>query len=153
MKPRRSWFWGWCCRLGLYTKCNLSDATMNLYMRLICNKSVCFSKPLCLHASLRIVIPIQDSSPGRVYIICSEHCIGFHGGNRLQCTYPFYNYLCIIFEQLIQIHIPQTPFHQPLIHSPSRKHTVTDFFVRSLFGFFGTAMSYQGYNYSFITTF
>lgn len=35
--PRR------CCRIGLYTKCNLPDATMNLYMRLICNKSVCFS--------------------------------------------------------------------------------------------------------------
>lgn len=22
---------GYCCRIGLYTKCNLSDATMNLY--------------------------------------------------------------------------------------------------------------------------
>lgn len=28
----------------MYTKCNLSNATMNLYMRLICNKPVCFYK-------------------------------------------------------------------------------------------------------------
>lgn len=28
---------------GPHTKCNLSDATMSLYMRLVCNKSVCFS--------------------------------------------------------------------------------------------------------------